>query len=222
MYRIGIIISFILLSGMILFAKNDSTKITIKVGFNDNEINILADLMDIEKITISFSDTNLIGKKFILTKAEYVNAIKKEEFELVKCSIDTIKTMVGEDTINYIIDQCQRITYSENDTSYSIHFLCDNSKSDTAKIMVRYPYIRTNFFVEKKDESYSLRDLIACGDYTGNIPLNQKIPVIAFAPPFDMGSGAKGYCILNIKPVDEWNKYYNLKHYVVIYLEIKD
>jgi len=33
---------------------------------------------------------------------------------------------------------------------------------------------------------------------------------------------AKGYCILNMKPVDEWNKYYNLKHYVVIYLEIKD
>lgn len=216
-------ITLLIMTSLLLFAKPDSTEINIKVGFQDSETNLLANLINVEKITVSFSDINLIGKKFMISQVEYVNGEKKEDKALFKCGKDTITTMVGEDTIHYLVpDMCERASYQKDDSSFIIHFLCDNSK-DTTKITIRYPGLWFDIKIAKKvSETYLLRDLIACGDHKGMIPVNNKIPIVSFTPPFDMGNGSRGYCILNYKPVEEWNKYYKLNHYVVFYLEIKD
>ncbi len=212
------------LANIVLTAKPDSTEINIKVGFKDSETKLLADLINVEKITVSFSDSNLVGKKFMLSQVEYVNGEKTEDKDLIKCGKDTITTMVGEDTIHYITaDLCDRARYKKEDTLFMIHFLCDNSEDSSARIKIIYPGLfYFDYLLPKKEEiGYMLRDFV-CSDYKGMFPFNKKNPIITFAPPFDMGKGAKGYCILNMKPVEEWTKYYKLNHYVVFYLEIKD
>ncbi|OGU37823.1 MAG: hypothetical protein A2X61_01720 [Ignavibacteria bacterium GWB2_35_12] len=217
-------ISLFLFTSLVLFAKPDSTEINIKVGFKDSETNLLADLINVEKITVSFSDSNLIGKKFMLSQVEYINGEKKEDKALIKCGKDTIKMVIGEDTVYHILsDLCDRATYQEDDTLFMIHFLCDNSEDSSARIQIKYPGFFFDYPLPKKEEiGYMLRDLFVCSDYKGMFPFNKKIPIITFAPPFDVGNGAKDYCILTNKPVEEWNKYYKLNHYVVFYLEIKD
>ncbi|MBM2815484.1 MAG: hypothetical protein HW421_2246 [Ignavibacteria bacterium] len=225
--NITLLYSFVILilfSSINLFAL-DSTQFSIKIGFVDNEMNLLANIIKVEKITLSFDDTLLIGKKFILSKAEYVKGKKVGEQELVKCGADTIPMVIGGDTSYYMSsDPCEKNSFHKGDSIYIIDFICDNSKSDKANLNIHYPRLHLELKINKKPnlDLYSLRDLKACGNYTGFIPLNKKIPIIAYSPPFEMEGGAKGYCILNYKPVAEWHKYYKLKHYVVFYLEIKD
>ncbi|MBI5325725.1 MAG: hypothetical protein HZB41_10735 [Ignavibacteriae bacterium] len=221
---ICLIISLFRLTNFTLLAKPDSTEINIQVGFKDSETKLLADLINVEKISVSFSDSNLIGKKFIISQIEYINGEKKKENPLFECGKDTINMKIGDDTIPYYIsDPCEKTKYKENDTLYTINFLCDNSEDSSARIHIHYSGFFFDFHISKKENSlYMLRDLFVCGDYKGNIPVNKKIPIITFAPPFEMGGGASNYCILNMKPVEEWHKYYKLNHYVVFYLEIKD
>ena len=76
-----------LIANIIILAKPDSTEINIKVGFKDSETNLLADLINVEKITVSFSDSNLIGKKFMLSQVEYINGEKKEDKALISRSL---------------------------------------------------------------------------------------------------------------------------------------
>jgi len=215
-------ITLFLFTSLILFAKPDSTEIYIKDGFQNSETNQLADLINVEKITVSFSDTNLIGKIFMISKDEYINGEKKEEKALIRCGKDSVITVIGGDTIHYMLpDACEKMSYKKNDSTFSIQFLCDNS-SDTAKIKIEFPRISILFSIGKKElPGYHMRDILN-SNYSGFIPVKQKVPIIAFSPPFDMGSGVSNYCILTNKPVEEWNKYYKLNHYVVFYLEIKD
>lgn len=219
---ISLLISLFLSTSLILFAKTDSTKINFKYGFQDSETKLLADLINVEKITISFSDKNLVGKKFMISKDEFVIGEKKEEKALIKCGKDSVITVIGEDTIHYMLpDECEKISYQKKDSIFSIQILCDNS-SDTAKFIIEFPRISIIFYIGKKElPGYHIKDIFSSYN-TEFIPVNQKIPIIAFSPPFDMGSGVSNYCILTNKPVEEWNKYYKLNHYVVFYLEIKD
>lgn len=225
MKKLLIIFLIFLLATVILYSQTpDSTDINIKTGFNDKEIGLMSQILNLEKITLTFSDTAMIGKKFMLTQVEYIDGEKVSDKPFVKCGEESKTIVVGGDTIIYLLgDMCDKMKFRSEDSVLIIHFLCDNSKEDKARIIVRYPPIFFEIEIEKKvDENYSLRDVLACGSYSGKVPVNKKIPIIAYAPPFDMGGGAKGYCILNLKPVEEWHKYYKLKHYVVFYLEIKD
>ena len=201
----------------------DSTDIHLKYGFKDKETGLMAEILNIGKITLTFSDTAMIGKKFMLIKAEYVDGKKVSEEPFVKCGEESQTVIVDGDTIVYLSNMCDKIKFRKNDSSLIIHILCDNSKEDNARIIVRYPPLLFDINFEKKvDENYTFQDVLACGDYSGKIPVNRKIPIIAYTPPFDMGGGSKGYCILNLKPVEEWHKHFKLKHYLVFYLEIMD
>ncbi|MCL5992493.1 MAG: hypothetical protein M1419_10410 [Bacteroidetes bacterium] len=219
---ISFMISLILLTSLELHARTDSTQISIKEGFQERETNQLAELINAEKITVSFSDSNLVGKKFIISKAEFVIGEKKEEKALIDCGKDSVITIVGKDTVHYILpDACEKMSYQKNDSAFSIQILCDNSR-DTAKIKIEFPRIGLIIYIGKRElHAYHLKNLFD-SNYKGFIPINQKIPIIAYSPPFDMGSGVSNYCILTFQPVEEWNKYYKLNHYVVFYLEIKD
>ena len=219
---ICLIISLFRLTNFTLLAKPDSTEINIQVGFKDSETNQLAELIKVEKITVSFSDSNLIGKKFLISKAEYFNGEKKEEKDLIKCGKDSVNTIIDGEKIKFMLpDACEKMSYKRNDTTFSIQFLCDNS-SDTSKFIIEFPRITLKFNVGKKEQSSYHLCYILSSNYSKYIPVNQKIPIVAFSPPFEMGNGVSDYCILTNKPVEEWHKYYKLNHYIVFYLEIKD
>ena len=73
----------------------------------------------------------------------------------------------------------------------------------------------------KGKNNYSLRKVNSCSDNNMKVPINIEYPILAYTPPFDTGSNIQSYCLLGEENINDWYDKFNVKHFYVIYLEIK-
>ncbi|RMH62965.1 MAG: hypothetical protein D6677_08605 [Calditrichaeota bacterium] len=65
---------------------------------------------------------------------------------------------------------------------------------------------------------FSLRPVLKEGQ---RIPLNEKVPVYLYVPPYEIGKGYYYYCILDNQEPASIYKTYKIPHYYVISIKIQ-
>ncbi|MDU1891903.1 MAG: hypothetical protein E6767_14545 [Dysgonomonas sp.] len=202
-----------------LSAQSDST--TISFFYLERDQALLNKLNDIQYIGISCKDKDMKGKRFILSIDEYKEGIKTSiDTTNMKCKDDTIQINAGDKIINYIINFCDKMSFSQDSEEFKIR-LAGKLQEDSLKLIIDYEAISMTNKLYGKD-SYSLRDISCSPDSEIRVPLYQKYPLLAYTPPFETGSGGlDSYCLLGMEEVDKWFEKFNVKHYYIINLKIE-
>jgi len=126
--------------------------------------------------------------------------------------------VVNGDTLIYEIDFTDKTGFGNSTKSVTLTF-AGILKKDKFELKIEYPGLGITQELNGK-ENYSLR---AIGSSSDNIkvPINNEFPIMAYTPPFDTGAGLNSYCMLGEESVLDWYEKFKVKHYYVIYLEIK-
>lgn len=206
------------LNAFAALCQHDTT--TIKFCYLEKELSLISKLSNIQYIAFECSDTNMRGRKFVIAFDEYENGkiIRSDESNL-NCKTDTIPMIVGKDTMLYILDECEKITFMNEDTTYKIRF-AGKWQNEKFKLTLDYPAISKTQELNG-GENYSLRAINCSAEGTLKIPLNKLTPVLAYTPPFDVGNNAGDYCILGTEDVKDWYKKFKVKHYYIICLRVQ-
>ena len=204
---------------IITFAQTDSTTIYYR-GIDNNELRNICDLSDIQIEKIFCKDTLLRGKVFNVIIKEFkkgkVNYTKNFNITAEK---QRIPMVMNGDTLIYEIDYTDKTGFGNSTDSLTLTF-AGILKKDKFRLKINYPGL--SFSQELKGQNnYSLRAVNSCSGNKMKIPINTEYPIVAYTPPFDTGSGIKSYCMLGEENVLNWFDKFKVKHYYVIYLEIK-
>jgi len=191
------------------FAQTDSTTIYYR-GIDNDNIRTICNLSDIQIEKIFCKDTLLRGKVF--------NVIIKE---FKKGKIRSVKNLNIDKLIERykMINITDKVGFGNSTDSLTLSF-AGILKEKIFKLKIDYPGI--GFKQELKGQSnYLLRVANSCSDNKIRIPINTEYPILAYTPPFDTGTGIKSYCMLGEENVLDWFNKFKIKHYYIIYLEIK-
>jgi hypothetical protein len=214
--KILIIISIFLIAAR-AYSQQDST--TIKFKYLGNELSIIADLSDIQYVEAICSDTNMHGKRFMLSFEEYLNGKKiNENNSLMDTTDHTIPYVVGNDSIYKTDNIADNLIFDEHDSIHKIIF-AGKLQNDTFRMK-----IECGLEVDYKmtgDKNYSLRDINFSGNEGIRVAINKLTPIVAYSPPLENSEGDKYYCILGSEKVDIWYEKFKLKHYYIINLKIE-
>ena len=199
-------------------AQSDSTLIHFKY-VSDPDLKISNELNGIQSISIVCNDTLLHGKKFILTMQEYKTGkmvggnnfgIRNEDQE--------VRVFNGKDSITISLNTASKVEFSKKDSVMLIS-VAGKIETNKFKLLVNYPHI--NFKTDLSgDELYSLREIHCTSDDQLKLPLHQKVPVLAYTPPFNTGNGGNSYCILGMEECDKWYEKFKVEHYYIFLLEV--
>jgi len=90
------------------------------------------------------------------------------------------------------------------------------------KLNIRNPGLRYTVLFNG-DKDYLLKAVNSCTNSNEmTIPINQKIPILTYAPPVKaISGGLNSYCIQGEEDVENWYDIFKMKHYYVIYLNIQ-
>ena len=217
MKRILLTLTFII-STLVSFSQTDSTKIYYK-NIEDRNLRTICDLSDIQIKKIFCNDTLLRGKVFNVIIKEFkkgkVNSTKNLNISAEKQQIPMV---VNGDTLIYEIDYTDKTGFGNSTESLTLTF-AGILKKDKFKLKIEYPGVGITQELNGK-ENYSLRAINSSSDNI-KVPVNNEFPILAYTPPFDTGSGLNSYCMLGEESVLDWYEKFKVKHYYVIYLEIK-
>ncbi|HSH52653.1 MAG TPA: hypothetical protein VK982_13090 [Bacteroidales bacterium] len=217
MKRILLTLTFII-STLVSFSQTDSTKIYYK-NIEDRNLRTICDLSDIQIEKIFCNDTLLRGKVFNVIIKELkkgkVNSTKNLNISAEKQQIPMV---VNGDTLIYEIDYTDKTGFGNSTESLTLTF-AGILKKDKFKLKIEYPGLGITQELNGK-ENYSLRAINSSSDNI-KVPVNNEFPILAYTPPFDTGTGLNSYCMLEEESVLDWYEKFKVKHYYVIYLEIK-
>ncbi|HRW62973.1 MAG TPA: hypothetical protein P5132_05775 [Bacteroidales bacterium] len=214
-----LIISFLLFT-LSSFSQKDSTLVYFEYVENE-DLRLINELSGIQMITLSCSDTLMHNKHFFLSVYEYFEGQLKSVDSLNMTCVDQEYSMItGEDTIVYTVNYCDYICFDEHKDKFSMR-LAGKLIDDSLNLIIKYP----SFVVKRKlkgNKEFSLREVISENGKDAKIKVNSKVPVFAYTSPFDSGGGIKSYCLLEGDDPKNWFQKYNIKHYYIFFLEIKN
>ena len=201
------------------YAQADST--TLKYGFiTDKYLSLISSMEEIQLISVTSNDTMLYGKKFFLYIQEYRKGTLINEDSLdMTCIEKRIPAVVGKDTIEYVLNTCDHITYTKNFDSFEIIF-AGKIVEDSLKLYIRYPTIRL-YRKLKAGKDYTFRPFQTGNGNAITIPLDKKTPVLLLSPPFKLSNSGGSYCIIDGKPIDSIYRDLNVRHFYVFSMAIK-
>jgi hypothetical protein len=200
-------------------AQIDSTTIYYK-SLENKELKTICDLANIQVEKISCNDTLLRGKVFNFIIKEFKKGIVSSEKNLnITARKEQIPMVVDGKNIIYTIDYTSKTGFGNSTDSLTITFAGLLNKKKF-KLNIEYPGVTFNQEL-KGQSNYSLRKVNSCSDDKIRIPVNTEYAILAYTPPFDTGTKIQSYCILGEENVLDWYKKFKVKHYYVIYLEIK-
>jgi len=218
MKKILLLLSFVSLS-IIGYAQTDSTTIYIK-GIENDELKIISDLANIQVQKIYCNDTLLRGKVFNFIIKEFKNGIIISNDNLnIVAKKEQIPMVVNGKNIIYNIDYVSQTGFGNSTNSLTITFAGLLSQKKF-KLHIKYPGMGISREI-KGDENYLLKIANSCSENKIRVPVNVEYPILAYTPPFDTGTKLNSYCMLGEENVLDWYKKFKVKHYYVIYLEIK-
>ena len=202
-----------------MFSQLDSTEIYYKY-ISDDDLETVCELSEIQVIKIFSKDTLLRGKvfNFIIKEFKKGKAVSERDFKITSEG-KQIPFVVNGDTMIYVIDMINKAGYDDNTDSLLVSFAgkLDDKKF---KLKIDFPGMAINEELKGKKD-YSLRTANSCADDKIKVPLNSPYPVLAYTPPFDTGSGLRSWCMLGDEDVKDWYEKFKVKHYYIIYIEIK-
>jgi hypothetical protein len=213
-----LLLSLISLS-IISSAQTDSTTIYIK-GIENDELKTICDLTNIQAEKIYCTDTLLRGKVFNFIIKEFKKGIIISEDNLnIVAKNEQIPMVVNGKNIIYNIDYTSHTGFGNSTDSLTITFAGLLNKKKF-KLYIKYPGMEIHKEL-KGTEDYVLKMANSCLENEIRVPVNAEYPILAYTPPFDTGTVIKSYCLLGEENVLDWYNKFKVKHYYVIYLEIR-
>ena len=214
-----IILILILFLPLTAYSQSDSTTIYYK-WIENNDIRNICDIANIQIQKVFCKDNSLQGKVFNLIIKEFKKGriISSEDLD-ISARIEEIPMVVNGDTMIYVIDYTDKTGFGKATDSLTISFTGMLIKNNF-KLKISFPGMSINKELKGKSH-YSLRMANSCSDTKIRVPINSEYPILAYTPPFDTGSELKSYCMLGEENVLDWYDKFNVKHYYIIYLEIK-
>ena len=201
------------------YSQVDST--TIHYQYIENkDLRTICELTNIQIQKIFCDDTTLKGKVFNVIIKEFKKGkiVSIDNFN-ISGEKQKIPMVVNGDTMFYVIDFVDKTGFGNSTESLTITFAGILNKSNF-KLKIGFPGM--SFQKELKGNSdYSLRTANSCSGIKIRIPIKTEYPILAYTPPFDTGSELRSYCLLGEENVLDWYDKFKVKHYYVIYLEIK-
>ena len=217
--RTILLIGFLIFPTISIFSQTDSTTIYYRGIENDDLISICR-LSDIQIQKIFCKDTLLRGKVFNIIIREYKKGKVCSEKNLnIKAEKEQIPMVVNGDTMMYVIDYVDKTGFGESTDSLTMTFAGALNKNKF-KLNIEYPGMSISQILKGKN-NYSLRLANSCSDDEIRVPINTEYPIFAYTPPFDTGSSLSSYCLLGEEDVHDWYNKFKVKHYYVIYVEIR-
>lgn len=208
-----IIVVTVLASAAICFARNDSVEVMVNY-LENTDLRLINSLNGIEYFKVSCADTTMKGKVFKLFFDEYFKGELVKRDSLGECSDELIPVIVGKDTAYYNPDICDKLIFKSYLDSMTIRFV-GKTKNDTLKLIIAYPGVRfTKRFAG--GEKFMFRKLAF-----SNVKPGDAAPILAYASPFELGSGMNYYCILDTESPGNWFEKFNIKRFYIISLKIE-
>ncbi len=218
MKKLFLIIS-ILSSALTGYSQTDSTIIYSKF-IEDEDLANICDLADIQIQKIYCEDTLLKGKVFNIIIKEFKKGKINSKINLnISAKKERIPFLMNGDTVYYEMDYTGHTGFGESTKSLTITF-AGILKKDKFKLKIGYPGLNTTTELTGKS-NYSLRSANSCSENKIKVPVNTEYPILAYTPPFKTGSSVQSYCLLGEENVNDWYDKFKVKHYYVIYVEIK-
>ena len=209
----------LIFSSIISSAQIDSTTIYYK-NLENKDLKTICDLANIQVEKIHCNDTLLRGKVFNFIIKEFkkgiVNSVKNLNITAKK---EQIPMVVNGKKMIYIADYTDKTGFGNSTDSLTITFAGLLNKKKF-KLNIRYPGMGTGVEL-KGGDNYLLKQVNSCSNGKIRIPVNTAYPILAYTPPFDTGKKIQSYCMLGEENVLDWYKKFKVKHYYVIYLEIR-
>lgn len=214
-----IILIFIAILPVTIFSQVDSTTIYYK-NIENYDLRTICELTDIQIEKIYCNDTLLRGKVFNVKIKEFKKGkvVSTDNLD-VSSEEQRIPMVINGDTIIYIIPMVDKAGFGKSTDTLSITFagLLDKKK---LKLKINYPGMSMHKEL-KGNSNYSLRPANSCSSNKIRVPVEEEYPILAYTPPFDTGSEIQSYCLLGEENVLDWYDKFKVKHYYIIYLEIK-
>ncbi len=205
---------------IMVFSQIDSTVIYFNNWVEDNDTRTICDLSNIQIIKILSKDTILRGKVFNFKIKEIKKGkIVSEDNLNISNKVEKIPMVINGDTMIYVIDMFDKAGYGKSTDTLLITFAGLLDKKGF-KLKIDFPGMGFNKKLKGKDD-YLLR--VANSKYNNKIkvPINSEYPVLVYTPPINTGAELNSYCLLETENILDWYDKFKIKHYYVIYIEIK-
>jgi hypothetical protein len=202
-----------------IYSQVDSTTIHYKY-LENKDLKTICELTNVQIIKVFCDDTTLKGKVFNVIIKEFKKGKIASTFNLnISSEKQEIPMVVNGDTTFYVLDFVDKAGFGNSTESLTISFAGLLNRNEF-KLKIAYPGMSTQKVLKGKS-NFSLRSANSCSRSKLRIPLNTEYPVLAYTPPFSGGSGIQSYCLLGEENVNNWYDKYKVKHYYIIYLEIR-
>jgi len=209
----------LILYSIVSFSQVDSTTIYFK-GIENKDLNMICKLTDIQIVKVYSEDTLLRGKVFNIIIKEFKKGKIKSSIDLkITAEKQRIPMIINGDTVIYEIDYTDKTGFGATTKSLTLTF-AGLLKNDEFDLNIKYPGMNISLPLNGKS-NYSLKKVNTCNLNSVRLPIDTIYPILAYTPPFDTGTEVQSYCLLGEENVIEWYEKYKIKHYYVIYLEIK-
>ena len=197
----------------------DSVLITVQFGSANKELNqLMARVMNIEKLHFEAHNLALAGKRFHITFQEYKNGVPEAEKELV----DNVERLLSFDKQgNFVMDAFSR---QATETSVENKFLFTGGM--TSKTFKSLPTNAEQYSLRSDIWPYTAVHKVASPNALATegqkFPFGKKVPFIVYTLPYEE-DGYSLYCSLaqSKVPIPLWYKKFKIPHFVVYNLIIE-
>jgi hypothetical protein len=196
---------------------------SIKVQYQfeaDRKSRVLNALQGIQFVSVLTSDTLAYNKKFTLYRQTYSEGQVISTDSVIKCEKKQYKIARGNDTINYIVDICDRLRYDPRMDKFEIH-LATKLIEDSVRLVLDYPSLSSDEKIVGT-ESYVFRAIqITAPDRSFYMATNTWMPILAFTPPMKLSSSASSYCLIEGETPEQFYTKHGIAHYYIYYMKIE-
>lgn len=213
-------IMFIILTSL-TFSSLAQDSIRIQYQFeSDRKSRVLNSLHGIQFVSVLITDTLAYNKKIMLYRQTYSEGQVVSTDTVIRCEIKQYRVTSGNDTLNYIVDLCDRLKFDPGMETYEIHF-ATKLIGDSIRLVLDYPSLSIGETIAGT-ESYLFRTIQnTAPDQTFYMPTNKWKPILAYTPPMKMSSSISSYCLIEGDTPDQFYTKHGISHYYIYYMKIE-
>ncbi|MPN50029.1 hypothetical protein SDC9_197654 [bioreactor metagenome] len=122
--------------------------------------------------------------------------------------------------MTYVLDMLEHAGFRRNLDTYKIIF-SGILKNNIFDLYIQYRGLEYHNQLKGKKQ-YILRTINSCSGTSSKLAIDSTLqPILTYSPPVDTKQGTSSYCMLDEEKVEHWYSKFKIKHYYVIYAEVK-